>query len=227
MREYLCSSTGYQPDLEALLQLLHTEADSRLAARARKLLAEAEGIIRPCFLLRELPVGRDQSGLAVVNGVVITSQVVARRIGSQASLLAYVISCGPEIAAFGNCRSDLLDRYILDQIAYLGYLQAKAALLDYVEQELLISRYNLLSPGSIVDWSVAEAVKIFELLDGAYQQLKIRVLESGMIDPLKSTSGLLVANEEEFHSCQLCQILRCPDRAAPFDEAQYLEMLNQ
>lgn len=226
MREQINSPLPFAPDIPALTRLLHAEEGDYIHARARELLEAAARIVKPRYMLKELPVGRSEAGLLLVNNVLIDSRIVAQRVGSQPTLFAYICSCGPEIAAYMENVTDLLDNYILDQIAYLGYFQAKQAFLGYVEQELGIQRFNLLSPGSVVDWSVAEVKKIFQLLGDMPGRLGIRVMASGLVSPLKSVSGFLVANDEDFCSCELCERAACPSREKDFDEDRYQLMIN-
>jgi hypothetical protein len=45
--------------------------------------------------------------------------------------------------------------------------------------------------------------------------------ESLLMVPVKSVSGIVFANEEEFASCQLCPREDCPGRKAPYDPGLY------
>jgi hypothetical protein len=63
-------------------------------------------------------------------------------------------------------------------------------------------------------------------MDGLYQGLDVSVLSSGLIDPLKSTSGIFYASDEEFESCAICPRGNCETRQMPFDEDLHDRMVN-
>ena len=121
---------------------------------------------------------------------------------------------------------DLLDKYLLGEVAYLAYVRAMQALSEDTERVLGIERYVQLCPGSVYDWSVSDVKDIFALMDGLYQKLNVRVLDSGMIEPIKSVSGIFYATEEEFASCAICPRANCDNRVMEYDEELHHQLVN-
>jgi len=227
MRELLNNKIEFICDLEALCMRLHCEdMESELFIRAMELLEEARPLLKPAFAIKELSLG-----LASENGIAIddqffNSKIVANKLKNEKNAFSYIATCGREISKYIENTEDALDQYILDQIAYLAYLQAMNQMTQESESKLGIKRQIRLCPGSIIDWSVADVKKIFALMDGLYQNLDVSVLSSGLIDPLKSTSGVFYASDEEFESCAICPRANCETRQMEFNEELHDKMVN-
>ena len=227
MRELFCNEIEFICDLNALLERLHCEdVESELFIRAIELLEEARPLLKPAFAVRELPVGlANEKGITVGNRF-FNSKIVAHKLKNETSAFSYIATCGCKISTFIENTEDALDQYILDQIAYLAYLQAMNQMTLEAENQLGIKRQIRLCPGSIIDWSVGEVKKIFDLMEGLYQHLDVNILSSGLINPLKSTSGLFYASDEEFESCAVCPRAICETRQMTFNEELHDRMVN-
>lgn len=227
MRELLYNKIEYICDLDALRKRLHYEdTESELFIRAMELLEEARPLLKPAFAIKELSVGLVSEKGITIGDQFFNSKIVANKLKNETNAFSYIATCGREISTYIENTEDALDQYILDQIAYLAYLQAMNQMTLEAENQLGIERQIRLCPGSVIDWSVADVKKIFALMDGLYQDLDISVLSSGLIDPLKSTSGIFYASNEEFESCEICPRANCETRRVEFDEELHDRMVN-
>lgn len=220
--------TDIAPDIDAeqLAERLHIGANRALRARCRELLAATRELIRPAYAARRLPVGETtQSGIMVARQE-LRSRIVAHQLQGRDTVWAYIATAGRAIADYVQKTPAPLDQYILDQIACLACLQAADGMAADIAPLLDGGHQIRLCPGSVPDWDVAELSKLFLLLDGDYQRLGVRLLASGLIDPLKSMCGLLLPAAEDFASCEICDRARCSERSAPFDGEKYHRMMN-
>lgn len=224
MRELLREEIVFRLDQQVLLRRLHSRADSVLFQRGLELYETHAALFRPAYALREFAVTARAADGVAVGGCFFQSRILSRQLGESSSAFLYVATCGPAIGQAAAQSTDMLDHFLLDQLAYMSYLAAMEALAADMEPLLGIEKYRLLCPGSIPDWSVAEVPRIFRLLDGLPERLGLRVLDSGMIEPLKSTSGVLYETAEEFESCAICPRIRCESRRVPFDPQQHEAM---
>jgi len=62
---------------------------------------------------------------------------------------------------------------------------------------------------------------LFALLGDATEAVGVRLLDSLLMTPTKSVSGIRFPTEERFESCQLCPRPDCPGRRAPYDATLY------
>ncbi|NLL36281.1 MAG: hypothetical protein GX256_02020 [Fretibacterium sp.] len=208
----------------ALLERLHCEPDSDTFARALELADSVKDLIHPGFAVKKLALdGVDEKGVRV-GDIFFESRIVAKKLKGESSVFAYVATCGRELSDRIEGTEDLPDRHLLGEIAYQAYLSVMEVMTLDVERTFGIERKIYLRPGSIRDWKVTEIRKIFTLLGRLCDDLDVRVLDNGMIVPLKSTSGIFYASDEEFSSCALCPRAHCELRTMPFDEELHSEM---
>jgi len=66
-------------------------------------------------------------------------------------------------------------------------------------------------------WPIEQQKDLFHLLDGVEEKLGIRLTESSLMIPNKTTSGILFPTETDFRSCEVCHREDCPSRHAPFN----------
>lgn len=226
MRELLCNDLRYEFVEEDLLERLHCGENDEIYLRARELLDKAIPLLHPAFVVKEFPVDEIRKDGVVVNGVFFNSRITAKKLNGEKTVFVYIATCGRKINEYIDSLTDVLDKYILDQVAYLAYLQAMEIMSLKVESTFKIERHIRLCPGSIIDWSIADVKKIFVLMEGLYQKIDVNVLESGLINPLKSTSGLFYETLEEFESCAICPRANCENRRMDFDEDLQAQMIS-
>ncbi|MDL2253164.1 hypothetical protein LJC49_03735 [Ruminococcaceae bacterium OttesenSCG-928-I18] len=228
MRELVVTNLPFTCPRGELAKKLHTQKCDELYEQAMDILQEVEDHIHPCYLVKEFRVDTvDRDGF-VIDGCRFSSKIAAHKLNGAQSVLLFIASCGAEIGKILDETEDELDRYILDQISYLAYLEANKRLIEAVHRQWGIDQFIRLCPGSVIDWSVGDVCLFFKLLEGKglYEQLGVRVLESGLIDPLKSSSGLFHVTEEEFESCSICPRQNCEGRREAFDLELHDQMVR-
>ena len=90
----------------------------------------------------------------------------------------------------------------------------------------IIARFNTgvlshMNPGSLEDWSIYEQKKLFALLGEGVSSIGVSLLDSMVMYPDKSESGIFFEKEKKFINCQLCSVERCLSRSAPLDKGLY------
>jgi hypothetical protein len=78
-----------------------------------------------------------------------------------------------------------------------------------------------MAPGSLEDWPIYEQRPLFDYLWDTEQAIGVRLLDSLLMDPGQTVSGIFFPTESTFESCQLCGRENCPNRKAPFDPDLY------
>lgn len=226
MREIFRDDIKFTLDEEDILRRLHCERDDEPFERFTEMSGDILPLCRPAFIIREVPIESAEHDGFTSGGQFFGSRIASHKLKDCKTAFVYAATCGRAISDYVESLEDELDAYIADQAAYMAYRCAMQAMSAAVESEWGIDKYVMLCPGSIIDWSVGDVRKIFTLLDGLTQRAGLRVLDSGMIDPLKSTSGFIYPTNEEFESCEICPRASCPNRRAPFNEDKHEEMQN-
>lgn len=226
MKEIVRTGLEYEFNRNDMLKRLHCTENDEPYERAKALADDAKAALRPAFAIKEFTVDEVRKDGVVIGGRPFHSRIVAEKLKNEKNVYVYIATCGRKINELIDAADDALDKYILDQFAYLAYLQAMEQMSVTVEEQFGIARHIRLCPGSIIDWSIGEVCEIFTLMEGLYQRLDVNVLESGLINPLKSTSGMFYPTEEEFESCAICPRANCENRKMPFNEELHDKMVN-
>lgn len=209
-----------------LIKLLKTNKSTSIARDALLIANRVRDIIKPKFILKKANIDKVNSDGVVINYNKFKSKILANKLKNQSNVFAFIITGGKEIALYMNSVSDFFENYILDQIAYMGYLSALNSMQETLENNFNVKKYITLAPGSLADWDVGEVLKIFKLIGNDYTKIGVKVLDSGMVDPIKSTSGILFESDDSFYSCEICMRINCPNRESEFCEEKYTEMIN-
>ena len=227
MRSIVWTGAEFKFDEKLFLnKLLHCQKDDEIYERALELVEEAKPYLKPAFAIKEVEIQEVKHEGIVIDGCFFNSKIIANRLKAQKNIFVFISTCGREINERLDSTDDALDKFLLDQIAYAAYLQAMNELYAQSADALNIGHQILLCPGSVIDWSIADVKKIFVLMEGLYQKIDVNVMESGLINPLKSGSGFFYDSNEEFESCAICPRPNCPSRIKEFDSDLHDQMTN-
>lgn len=226
MHKKIEMNINFEINMELLLELLGVSETSPVAKRAFKVAELAKGKVRPQYILKEFKLGEIGDDFIQINSQSFYSRVIPKHLKEVETVFLFIVTSGIEITKHLSSVTNTLDNFILDQIAYMGFLAAIEDKKDYLLKNLNIKQFTSLAPGSIPDWELTEVKKIFKLIGNDYKKIGVSVLESGMIHPIKSASGILFNSDNPFYSCIICQMENCPSRKVEFDEVQQIEMMK-
>ena len=88
---------------------------------------------------------------------------------------------------------------------------------DYISRKYALGKTSHMNPGSLEDWPITEQKPLFSLFGNVEELIGVTLMESHLMRPLKSTSGIYFAAEVTFESCQLCPREKCSGRRAPYE----------
>ena len=197
---------------DLLANLLKTEKDTPLYKDAVKAVSYAECIIKPKFIYKKVNIDDIGKDFILIDDIKFCSKILANKIRGKDTAFVFIATGGKEIAIYIDEVSDCFEKYVLDIAAYMGCLSALKNMEEAIKETYNIDRYISLAPGSLPDWDVIEGKKIFELFGHDYKKVGVRILESGMIEPVKSVTGILFESEDAFNSCEVCMRQDCPTR---------------
>lgn len=226
MRKKININYDFEINMELLLKLLNVNEISPVAKKAFKVAELAKNKVKPKFIIKEFKLGEIGNDFIEINSQRFHSRVIPKQLKNAKTAFIFIATCGTEILEYASSVTNMFDNYLLDQIAYLGFLTAMDDIQDYLLNNFDIKKYISLGPGSIPDWNLKEVNKIFKLIGDDYKKIGVSVLESGMINPVKSVSGIIFETDDTFHSCIICKMANCPNRKAEFEEAKEIEMMK-
>jgi hypothetical protein len=213
----------FQPDLPALLAHLHIREGSAHAHDFAALLESAQEIARPKALYRPAFIDERGADFVCVEGVRLSSRVLAVNLAETGRVFPFVATCGVELEAWASGFADLLERFWADAIQEAALYAALGALERHQDKTFALGHTGRMNPGSLEDWPLTQQRELFALLPETEAAIGVRLTASCLMLPAKSVSGLRFPLSATFESCQLCPREICPNRRAPYDPHLYAQ----
>ncbi len=183
----------------------------------RRLIDSAQVVIAPAAAFRAGYVDEKRDDRVVVDGVVFTSRVLRRNLNGVGRVFPFVLTVGKAMDEIIDARGDMLEKYLLDEIANMILREARSRFEQHLRFTFAIEKISCMAPGSLEDWPIEQQAPLFSLLPGVGTALGVRLNESFLMLPRKSISGIYFPSEAIFFSCQLCPRERCDGRKARYD----------
>ncbi len=208
-------------DTPHLLDTLRLREGSQRADEVRRLIDEAVAVARPKAIYKLAFVESRGTDTVVVDGLTFTSRVLRVNLDGLNRVFAYVCTAGREVAAWAGRQEDPLARYWADAINEAILRGAMLAFDRHLTQAYQLEHTSRMNPGSLADWPLREQRMLFALLGDVAGAIGVTLMDSLLMVPAKTVSGILFPTEETFASCQLCPREVCPNRRAPYDAALF------
>jgi hypothetical protein len=209
-------------DEEKLARKLRiSKGGTAMAERFHRLVQEAIGIARPKGAYR--PVGFDLQGDdgIVIDGVLLTSRVLAFHLKEIHRVFPFVVTCGREVADWANMQTEVLERFWLEAVLDSILMGAITRTGEQIVSSHALGKTAVMTPGSLPDWPIQEQKQLFTILGDVETAIGVRLRDSFMMDPRQSVSGILFTTEIDFQTCMLCPQEGCPKRRAAHDPDLY------
>lgn len=195
-----------------LSNLLKVHKDSPLFKDALLIAGTIKSLIKPKFILKKCETYKVCESTVGIDYISFNSKTFAEKLNKSTSLFMFAATGGKEIEFHADDLNDYFEKYVINQIAYMGCLSALESMREVLKNTYGINNYITLAPGSLSDWDVIETKQLYELMGEDYKKIGIRVLDSGMVEPINTVSGVIFESEDTFSSCELCMRANCPTR---------------
>ena len=191
----------------------------RVADRAlmQGLVDSAQTVMAPAAAFRAGYVNEKRDDGVVVERVAFTSRVMRRNLDTIGRVFPFVMTIGQSMDEIIDAKTDLLEKYLLDEIGNLILRKARSRFEHHLRSAFALEKISCMAPGSLGDWPIQEQKPLFSLLPEVSAALGVHLTESFLMLPRKSISGIYFPSETTFFSCQLCPRERCDARKARYD----------
>jgi hypothetical protein len=183
----------------------------------RRLIDAAQAVMAPAAAFRTGYVDEKRADGVVVDSVAFTSRVLRRNLDGVGRVFPFVLTIGRAMDAIIDAKTDMLEKYLLDEIGNLILREARSRFEQHLRSAFALEKISCMAPGSLGDWPIEEQKPLFSLLPGVDAALGVRLTESFLMLPRKSISGIYFPSETTFFSCQLCPRESCDGRKARYD----------
>jgi hypothetical protein len=209
----IVSLAGITLDSESAAKRLRV-SDQELV---RRLIASAQALMAPAAAFRAGYVNEKRDDGVVVDSVAFTSRVLRRNLEGVGRVFPFVLTIGKAMDEIIDARGDILEKYLLDEIANTTLREARSRFEHHLRSVFALDKISCMAPGSLEDWPIEQQKPLFSLLPGVETELGVWLTESFLMLPRKSISGIYFPSEATFFSCQLCPRERCDGRKARYD----------
>ncbi|HSV95761.1 MAG TPA: hypothetical protein VLM75_02375 [Spirochaetota bacterium] len=204
-------------DRDAIRSALRISPEGREAGRVESMTREAEAAGRPAAVYRAARIDRVRADGADIEGIAFDGDLIAENLAGQAHAFPFIATGGPEIEAWANSYTEMLERFRADAIATFALASAVDSLKSHILDRHNGGPLSMMNPGSLDGWRIAEQKKLFALFGASAERIGVSLTDSMLMRPLKSLSGILFFSSEGFINCSRCPRARCPARMAPFN----------
>jgi len=221
MNRVVMDDIPFDPDLKALAEWLRVRPESPRMADLDQMVDRAKAIARPKALYRPVRVQGKGEDYVILESKRVSSRILRVNLGQAHRAFVYVATCGVEMEDWVQSQETAYEQFQADSIAGAALATARHALFQHVEEVFRPGRLGEMNPGSLQDWPLREQRILFDLLGDPEASIGVQLLDSYLMVPTKTSSGLLFPTVDGYYNCQLCQMENCPGRKAPYDPGLY------
>jgi hypothetical protein len=207
-------------DIEETSKALRLRSESQ-KTELQSLLDHAEKIANPKALYKLVLIeSKDDHGV-VLDGVYFESRVLRVNLENAQRVFLYLATSSKELYDWEMSIEDPLINFYAETINNMALMSAREALLSFLTKQYQVENSATMNPGSLDHWPLQAQIPLFELLGDTQATIGVALMDSLLMIPNQSVSGILFETETHFASCQLCPMENCPNRRAAYDETLY------
>ncbi len=213
-------------DLDSLMREAHVEAGSDDAHELQSLADLARQVGNPKAAHAVSFVEHRDGDTVQIGHVSFTSRTLCRNLKSVQRVFPLVATCGHEMTEAFPRERDMLKEFWWDLIKTRMLRAANEHLSDHLHRRFRLGKTAVMRPGSgdATVWPIQQQRELFALLGDVHTAIGVRLTDSFLMVPNKTTSGILFPTDEDFRSCEVCHREDCPSRHAPFNERLWEEL---
>jgi hypothetical protein len=218
-----------QLDVKEVVKRVTTGKTSpRYQTMLEELATTALKVARPVGLYKVSHILKNDGKTVDIDGVTFTSKVLSKLFAGVDTVVPFIVTGGKELLEMTAARGDMMKQFYLDTIKTLIVANGVQYLREYVQKKHNLSPKNaIMNPGEIEDWYITEQKPLFELFGDVEKLIGVTLTEGGVMKPIKSRSGIIFPNANNFETCQLCTQLKCPGRRCKFEPELYKQYLGK
>ncbi len=219
----LCEKIPFRLDVAVLAGKLRLERGSPDFHELSSMVDLAVRVGRPKAAYVEAYVEFAADGEVVIGGISFPGRLLTRNLGGAGRVFPYVATCGVEMDEVAPSDGDILKAYWWDAIKSELLYAAERFFRDEVKRIYRLGKVAVVRPGAgdADIWPVERQRDLFQLLDGVEERLGVRLMDSCLMIPNQTVSGILYPSERSFHSCEVCRREGCSSRRADFDQEMW------
>jgi len=217
MEIVILDEINFAPQTARVFKKLHVKPESRSEDLVLSLLEEARQIARPKAMYRVAGIDRKTETDVVIEGIQMQSRVMAVNLKNVHRVFPYLVTSGRELFDWKMSHEDMLDSYYADEISQMALRAAEIHFLDHLKTTYQVEKTSSMNPGSLEDWPITAQQSLFQLLGDPMEAIGVELLDSMLMLPNQTVSGIRFVSQNGFSNCELCPRECCPHRRTPYN----------
>ena len=211
----------FRNNFDSLVKQTRVKKGTRYFDDLESLWREAQNFAEPKALYNQAFIETGGDDQVIVDGTPLKSRVLKVNLKNTHRVFPFVATCGTELDNWAKSLKDMLHSFFAEIIKQMALTAAVHYLDSHVKDHFSIEKIAFMTPGSLEDWPISEQRPLFEILGDVQGAIGVQLIDSLMMSPVQSVSGIIFPTEVTFESCQLCPREKCPGRRAPYDPDLY------
>lgn len=208
----------FDPSIKRIFKKLRVKKGSTNESLVLELVKETHRIGRPRAMYAITGIDeRDDTGV-VLGGIRMESRVMRVNLSDVHRVFPYITTSGRELYEWTQTKNDLLEKYYAEEISQMALQAADETLLSHLKETYQLGKTASMNPGSLKDWPITAQTSLFKLLGNTEQAIGVTLLDSMLMIPNQTVSGIRFVSESGFSSCELCPRDNCSHRRAAYDQ---------
>ncbi len=200
MNEIVLKNIAFEPDVTLLMDKLRVRKGRSDAGEFSQLVEEAQRIAKPKAFYKVSPIEAKGDDYVIVEGVKLSSRVLRDNLEQTNRVFPFVVTCGMELEDWSTSIEDILHRFWADAIAETALWSANEAMNKNILDRYRPGSVSRMNPGSLEDWPITEQRPLFTILGNPEETIGVQLMDSLLMRPTKSLSGVIFPLEESFES---------------------------
>lgn len=212
-------------EIDKLADKLRIKKQSYMYDRLCQLANEAKRLGEPKGIYRLSYIEEKGHDYVIAEGVCFRSKLLSANLEQTNRFFAYIATCGTELEEWAQTFTDMIDTYLADAILQEACLKIRDKLFFDMAWRYGIQKASVMCPGALPEWPIKEQTSLFSLFACWEQKIGVQLLDSYLMLPIKSVSGIRYESDADFSNCQLCPRNNCPDRSSAFGRGRQIQEL--
>jgi hypothetical protein len=208
----------FNPSPARIYKKLRVKKGSNNEKLVLELMEEAHHIGRPRAMYAITGIEKKDDIGVVLGGIRMESRVMRVNLSDVHRVFPYIATSGREMFEWTQAKNDLLEKYYAEEISQMALRAAGETLLSHLKETYQLGNTASMNPGSLEDWPITAQTSLFKLLGNPEQAIWVKLLDSMLMIPNQTVSGIRFVSDSDFSNCELCPRDNCSHRRAPYDQ---------
>lgn len=217
MKIHVIDTIAFEINIDKMLTKMNLDREKQQTDQIVEILLEGADIAAPKALYGEAEIQERGEESLTAEGICFTSRVLQVNTKNTFWIYPFLATCGRELEAWSEAQTSPLARYVASLVEEEACFRAMEKVFETIDSTHHLNNPSAMNPGSLEDWPLSVQHQLFQLFQDSPKAIGVQLLDSLLMKPAKSMSGIRFSSIHAYTNCQLCSRNPCPGRLEPYD----------